>query len=98
MDKARETALKALTEIDTKEAYSNLVLKKVLRDASLDGRDKAFVTELVYGTVTWKLTLDWVISRFSKTRLNKLSMWVRRILRHSAYQLLYLDRDPPSAA
>lgn len=98
MDKARETALKALTEIDTKEAYSNLVLKKVLRDASLDGRDKAFVTELVYGTVTWKLTLDWVISRFSKTRLNKLSVWVLQILRLGTYQLLFLDRVPPSAA
>ncbi|MBP7175778.1 MAG: 16S rRNA (cytosine(967)-C(5))-methyltransferase RsmB [Thermoclostridium sp.] len=98
MDKARETALKALNEIETKEAYSNLVLKKVLRDTNLDGRDKAFVTELVYGTVTWKLTLDWVISRFSKTRLNKLSVWVLLILRLGVYQLLFLDRVPPSAA
>lgn len=98
MDKARETALKALTEIETKEAYSNLVLKKNLREGGLDARDRAFVTELVYGTVTRKLTLDWVISRFSKTRLSKLSRWVLQILRLGAYQLLFLDRVPPSAA
>jgi 16S rRNA (cytosine967-C5)-methyltransferase len=98
MDKARECALKALAEIETKEAYSNLVLKKNLRDDSLDARDRAFVTELVYGTVTRKLTLDWVISRFSKTKLSKLSRWVLQILRMGAYQLLFLDRVPASAA
>jgi transcription termination factor NusB len=58
MDKARECALKALAEIETKEAYSNLVLKKNLRDdVWMPG--KSFVTELVYGTVHPKLTLDW---------------------------------------
>lgn len=98
MDKAREAALRALAEIETKEAYSNLVLKKILREGGLDARDRAFVTELVYGTVTRKLTLDWVIAQFSKTRLSKLSLWVLLILRMGAYQLLFLDRVPPSAA
>ncbi len=98
MDKARETALRALMEIDTKEGYSNLVLKRSLGASELDSRDRAFITELVYGTVTRKLTLDWVISRFSKTRLPKLSKWVLQILRMGAYQLLFLDRVPPSAA
>lgn len=98
MDKAREAALRALVEIDAKEAYSNLVLKKILREGSMDVRDRAFVTELVYGTVNRKLTLDWVIGRFSKTKLTKLSIWVLQILRMGAYQLLFLDRVPPSAA
>lgn len=98
MDKARETALRALMEIDTKEGYSNLVLKRSLGASELDSRDRAFITELVYGTVTRKLTLDWVISRFSKTRLPKLSKWVLQILRMGAYQLLFLDRVPSSAA
>ena len=98
MDKARETALKALYETEVKDAYSNLVLKKLLRDRQLEPRDRAFVTELVYGTVTRKLTLDWVISRFSKVKLKKLSNWVLQILRLGAYQILFLDRVPPSAA
>lgn len=98
MDKARETALKSLMEIEKKDAYSNLVLKKNLKDTELDARDRAFVTELVYGTVTRKLTLDWIISQYSRTKLSKLSPWVLQILRMGIYQLLFLDRVPPSAA
>ncbi len=98
MDKARETSLTALMEIETKGAYSNLVLKKVLRSNSLDTRDRAFITELVYGTITRKLTLDWIISRFSKIKPAKLSRWVLLILRLGIYQIMYLDRIPQSAA
>lgn len=98
MDKVRETALKALYEIETKNAYSNLALKRHLTNKQFDSRDRAFITELVYGTVSRKLTLDWVISRFSKTQLKKLSNWVLQILRMGAYQILFLDRVPASAA
>ncbi|HAA24751.1 MAG TPA: 16S rRNA (cytosine(967)-C(5))-methyltransferase RsmB [Ruminiclostridium sp.] len=98
MDRARDTALKALIEIETKKAYSNLVLKKLLRSKSLDARDRAFVSELVYGTVSRKLTLDWIISQFSKTKLKKISLRVLSILRLGAYQIMFLDRVPDSAA
>ena len=98
MDKARETALKALMEIETKEAYSNLVLKKLLKNSALDVRDRAFITELVYGTVTRQLTLDWIISMYSKTKLAKLSKWVLLILRMGIYQIVFLDKVPHSAA
>jgi len=98
MDKARETALKALYETDVKGAYANLALKKLLSDRELDSRDRAFITELVYGTVTRKITLDWVISRFSKIQPKRLSNLVLQILRMGAYQILFLDRVPDSAA
>ncbi len=98
MDKARETALRALIEIETKDAYSNLVLKKLLKSSALDVRDRAFITELVYGTVTRKLTLDWIISQYSKIKLKKMSKYVLQILRMGVYQLIFLDRVPQSAA
>jgi len=98
MDKARETALKALIEIETKKAYSNLVLKKLLRSDSLDTRDRAFISELVYGTVSRRLTLDWIISLFSKIKLKKISLRVLSILRLGAYQIMFLDRVPNAAA
>ena len=98
MDKARGTALKALYETDIKGAYSNLALKRLLANKQFDSRDRAFITELVYGTVTRKLTLDWVISRFSKIQLKKLSRLVLQILRMGTYQILFLDKVPPSAA
>ncbi|MDD4297424.1 MAG: 16S rRNA (cytosine(967)-C(5))-methyltransferase RsmB [Ruminiclostridium sp.] len=98
MDKVRETALKALMKIETKEAYSNLVLKKLLKNNALDTRDRAFITELVYGTVTRQITLDWVISKYSKTKLAKLSKWVLLILRMGIYQIVFLGKVPHSAA
>lgn len=94
MDKARETALKALIEIETKKAYSNLVLKNLLHSDSLDTRDRAFISELVYGTVSRKLTIDWIISQFSKTKLKKISLRVLSILRLGVYQIMFLDRVP----
>lgn len=98
MDKARATALKALIEIETKKAYSNLVLKNLLRSDSLDTRDRAFISELVYGTVSRKLTIDWIISQFSKTKLKKISLRVLSILRLGVYQIMFLDRVPHAAA
>ncbi|UZQ85003.1 16S rRNA (cytosine(967)-C(5))-methyltransferase RsmB [Thermoclostridium stercorarium] len=98
MDKARETALKAIYETDIKGAYANLELKKLLADKELNSRDRAFITELVYGTVTRKLTLDWIISHFSKIQLKKMSNLVLQILRMGTYQIMFLDRVPPSAA
>lgn len=98
VDLPRETALKILYEISEKGAYSNIALNKYLEAGRLTDTDRAFVTELVYGTVKWRLKLDWVISRFSKIKLKKISPWILNILRLGAYQLLYMDRVPESAA
>ena len=49
MDKARETALKALHEVNEKGAYANVALARSLRAAKLSEVDRRFATELVYG-------------------------------------------------
>jgi len=99
VDFARETALKILYEINEKGAYSNVSINKHLsRNSELKNIDKAFVTELVYGTVKWKLKLDYIISKFSNLKLNKISPWILNVLRLGVYQLIYMDRVPDSAA
>ena len=97
-DAARETALKILYEINEKGAYSNIALNKHFSAHDLSDRDRAFITELVYGVVKWKLTLDRTIAACSKIRMEKLSPWIKNILRLGAYQLQYLTKVPPSAA
>ena len=105
IDRVREIALKTLYEIDVNGAYSNIVLdeqlnlarrKDVIQD--IQNKDISFISELVYGTVSWKLTLDEVIKKYSKIRLKKISPWILNILRMSIYQILFLDRVPKSAA
>lgn len=95
---AREIALKILYEIDKNQAYSNISLNRNLEASELQGADRALVTELVYGTVKWKGKLDYIISQFSKVKMNKLSVWILNILRLGAYQILFMDRIPVSAA
>ena len=57
-------ALDALLRIDTDDAYANLVLPPMLDASRLDVRDRAFVTELVYGTTRMRRACDWAADRF----------------------------------
>ncbi len=98
MNTSRQIALKILYEIDFKEAYSNLALKEGLKYSELSAVDKGFVTQLVYGVISRKRTLDCVISRFSTVKLSKISDYVLEILRMGIYQMLFMDRVPDSAA
>lgn len=97
VDLARETALKVLYDINEKGAYSNISINRHLDMGGLKDVDKAFITEMVYGTIKWKLKLDYIISQFSRIKLKKLSPWIKNILRLGLYQVIYMDRVPDSA-
>lgn len=100
MDKAREIALKTLYKIDKEKAYSNIALDEELNKNRkiLEERDIGLISEIVYGTVTWKLTIDEIIKKYSKIKLKKYSPWVLNILRMGVYQIVFLDKIPKSAA
>ncbi|MBQ7986001.1 MAG: 16S rRNA (cytosine(967)-C(5))-methyltransferase RsmB [Clostridia bacterium] len=97
MQNPREAALFALYEIEYNGAYSNMAVKDALPKLT-DSRDKGLVTQLVYGVVRRKLTLDYIISRYSKVKIKKLSKYVLLILRMGVYQLYFTDKIPESAA
>lgn len=98
MANARETALLILYQIEYEGAYSNLALKKQLGVAGLLVQDKALATELVYGVIRRKLTLEYIISEFSSIKLKKISKHIGLILKLGIYQLLYMNKIPQSAA
>ena len=64
----------------------------------LDDRDVGFISEIVYGVTTWKLTLDEILKNHSNIRLKKISTWILNILRMGIYQIIFLDKVPKSAA
>jgi len=92
---AREAAYRILTEVE-KGAYANLILDDFLRAHVPAGPDVGLVTEIVYGTVKYRLKLDWIIDRLVK-KSAKLETGPRLILRLSLYQILCLERVPPAA-
>lgn len=98
MANTRETALMVLYEVEKNGAYSNMALKHSLAQSGYSAQDKAFVTNLVYSTVKHKITLDYVLSRYSKIKLKKLSVYILLILRMGICQLMYFDKIPDSAA
>jgi len=98
VDKARERALKILYDINDKGAYSNISLNKYLNDQELRDIDRSFITDIVYGTMNRRLTVDYFIEKYSSIKIKKLSPWILNILRMGIYQLLFTDRIPVSAA
>lgn len=100
MDIVREIALKTLYKIDKEEAYSNIALDENIKENKnkLDDRDIGFISEIVYGVTSWKLTIDEIIKKYSKLKLKKISPWILNILRMGIYQIVFLDKVPKSAA
>ena len=96
MQTARGLALSILGEIFQDGAFSNIALKKSLGKATLSEVDKSLVTEIVYGTVSRKLTLEWYLSHFVADR-DQVDPWIYHLLLMSLYQFVYLEKIPPHA-
>ena len=96
VETARSLALAVLEDVLVNQAYSNIALNKHLKGSQLSAADKGLVTEIVYGTVARKLTLEWYLSHFIEDR-DKLDNWLYILLLLSAYQLRYLDKIPSHA-
>ena len=96
VETARNLALAVLEDVFINQAYSNIALNKHLKGSHLSAADKGLVTEIVYGTVARKLTLEWYLSHFIQDR-DKLDNWLYILLLLSAYQLRYLDKIPNHA-
>ncbi|MBN7275615.1 16S rRNA (cytosine(967)-C(5))-methyltransferase RsmB [Ligilactobacillus pobuzihii] len=93
---ARYLAVRDLTRIEKESSYSNKVVDQTLESQLLLDRDVNLYTNLVYGTIQNKLTLDFYLKPFLKDP-NKLDLWVKQLLRISVYQMAYLDRVPQHA-
>lgn len=96
---AREAALLTLYDIIYNGAYSNLALKERLAlNKGMEAREKALLTNLVYGVVSRHFTLVHIIKKYSSIKLNKIDKNIMLILELGLYQLLYTDKIPDRAA
>lgn len=83
---ARAIAAEALARIDD-GAFAHILVPELLRKNDLEPRDRAFVTELVYGTVRMRRALDHLLARVVSRPLDSLDADVRVALRLGAFQL-----------
>lgn len=85
---ARAVAIDALVAIEKDDSFANLRLGKLLERSGLDDRDRRFVTELVYGCIRRRRSLDYLVDRFLSSDPPPVA---RAALRLGAYQLYYLE-------
>jgi 16S rRNA (cytosine967-C5)-methyltransferase len=64
-DPVRLLVFDILTEVNRQDGYSNLLLPRALDSSAFDQRDKAFATELLYGTLRMQGRHDYVLSQVS---------------------------------
>ena len=94
----RRFACNVLQTIYRKQAFADDTFDAAIKDAGLSDPDRALAFELVYGVLRRAVTLDWQLDQISRKPMPRLPLNVATILRVAAYQLLYLDRIPDSAA
>lgn len=92
---SRLIAFEILYKVFQDDSYSNIAVDSVLSNALLSASDKSFVTALVYGVIERKLTLECIVGSLLKS---KTKPKVRVILLMGAYQILFMDKVPVSAA
>lgn len=98
-ENTREIVLDMLLVTEREEAYSHLVIREVLAKYDyLGSQEKAFMKRLFEGTTERRIELDYRLNAVSSVPVKKMKPLIRNLLRMSAYQLLYMDGVPASAA
>ena len=97
-DTARSVALRALLHVERDAGYSNIVLDNALDESHLNDCDRALSAAIFYGVLEKRLTLDYYISQCLSDPRRKPDRTAIEAIRCGAYQILFLDRVPDSAA
>lgn len=97
MMNVRETAVEILGKVLHQGAFSNLLLDRAIQSGQVKEEDVGLLTEIVYGTLKYLLTIDEILKRNTKISLSKTERYVLDVLRISVYQMHFLDRIPPYA-
>lgn len=95
---AREVALATVRDVfpapgGNPERGAQEALDYRARKADLSARDRAFATELAYGSIKMRRALDWYLEPFVGDRKTQLPPAIREILRLAVFELVYTRAD-----
>lgn len=92
---ARSVALKTLINVFNKKSYSNISLNHNLNKSDLSITDQNLATKLVYGTIQYRLFLEYQLKGLIRTKVKE--DYIEPLLLMSTYQLFFLDKIPNRA-
>lgn len=93
----RRCLAEALRRWEREKIFAADLLEKIRDETDFSGPDRGLITATLNGVIRRKLTLDWLIDRFSARRPPSRTGFARQILRLSLFHLLYLDTIPHHA-
>ena len=96
-DPVRLLVFDILTEVNRRDGYSNLLLPRALDASSFDQRDKAFATELLYGTLRMQGRHDYVLAQVSDRPWSEVDTGIVDVTRIGLQQIFEM-RVPMHAA
>ena len=94
----RKTTADILYSTLVKSSSASSEIDAVRRKNIYSDADMRFVSEVVFGCLRKLEYIDYAISYASNIKLNKISPFVLCVMRTGAYQILFMDRVPDSAA
>ena len=68
MKNVREVSLDLLMKVGDQGGFSHLLINQAIQKNQLSQEDKNLMTELVYGSLQRKLTLEYFINHFTKNK------------------------------
>lgn len=95
---ARSVALSVLAQSVDSDEGVDVLLDRALRLNQLDNRDRGLALDLTYGVLRRLGTIDWRLDPLLDKPITRLPTVVQMLIRLGAYQVLFLDRIPHSAA
>ncbi|MBQ5746771.1 MAG: 16S rRNA (cytosine(967)-C(5))-methyltransferase RsmB, partial [Clostridia bacterium] len=98
MKNPRKLAFDSLVRCEKDGKYSNLEVASRISSNELDPRDKSLYTALVYGVIEKRISLDALISKFSKKPVSEIDREALVALRLGLYQIAFMDRIPTHSA
>ena len=93
---SRKIIVEILDNVIKKGAYSNIEINKRFKNSNINDKDRGLITEVVYGTLKNKKTIDIILESFV-SGVKDIDEKVVNILRSAIYQIKYLDRIPSYA-
>ena len=93
----RELCFLMLYQVYFEGAFSNLVLKKADKAASSLGKKIDFTRAMLYGTLTYTFTIDFLIRHITKEEPDEMDPVTRTIIRMAVWQLQFGEGIPDYA-
>lgn len=97
MINVREAAVRALSEIENENKFSNKILQEY-SESDLSKEDLRLLRELVYGVLENRMYIDGIVKSASSLKMKKIHPMILQILRIGIYQIGFMDRIPAHAS